>query len=229
MLDTVLKLTNEASEIDIKNAIICTVVAIILGFVISIIYLISDKTHRTSPHMAISLVLLPGIVAIVIMLVGSNIARAFSMAGAFALVRFRSIPGDSKDIATVFYAMGIGLACGLGCISFAVIFTFIIGIVYLTITYFGYGKRRDEYETLRITIPEDLDYTGAFDDIFDKYSTSVRLERVKTTNLGSMFELTYTIRFKEDINEKEFIDDIRTRNGNLNIMLNKVQTPNEML
>jgi len=224
LIESILSTSDTTEGIDLKSALICTLVALLMGIVISIIYLVSNKKKDISSNMAISLVLLPGIVAVVIMLIGSNVARAFSMAGAFALVRFRSVPGDSKDIATVFYAMSAGLAAGLGYVWFAVIFTFIIGIIYFILNVTDFGMVKTNEKVLRVTIPENLNYNGAFDDLFEKFSDKNELTKVKTTNMGSLFELTYNIELKDDVDEKEFIDELRCRNGNLNIILCKAQT-----
>lgn len=179
----------------------------------------SDKNRRYSVNMAVTLVILPAIVAIVIMLVGSNIARAFSLAGAFALVRFRSVPGDSKDIASVFYAMAIGLAAGMGYLIYAAISAVIIGAVYFTLVRSGFAHKRLNYKELKITIPENMNYNNAFEDLFNEYTSNIKLDKIRTTNLGTLYELTYHITMKPNVDEKEFIDSIRCRNGNLNIIL----------
>lgn len=155
----------------------------------------------------------------VIILVGSNIARAFSFAGAFALVRFRSIPGNSKDIAVVFLTMAIGLATGLGYIAFGVMGTVLIVLVIVILSVSGFGENKSEEKLLRILIPESLNYKDTFKDIFDKYLNYYEMKNVKTTNMGSMFELQYLVTAKKDMDEKAFIDEIRCRNGNLNISL----------
>ncbi len=157
-----------------------------------------------------------------ILLIGSDIAKAISLGGVFALVRFRSVPGDSKDIVSVFYAMAVGLACGMGYVTFAIAFAVVIGVIYFVLMRTGYAVKKNVAKQLKITVPENLNYQGAFDDLFEEYSYEVSLERVKTTNLGTLFELTYSIMMKEDINEKQFLDSIRCRNGNLNIMLSKM-------
>lgn len=211
------------------DAIKAIVVALVLGLIISLIYIFSDRHRRFSTNFAITLVILPAITAVVIMLVGSNIARAFSMAGAFALIRFRSVPGDSKDISSVFFAMAVGLAAGLGYLQFAVIITLIIGVVYLVLMLSGYGMFKVTDKQLRITVPENLNFQGAFDDLFEQYTKTCKLTKVRTTNLGSLYELTYFVIMKKDADEKKFIDDIRCRNGNLNISLCTVETPKEML
>ena len=163
------------------------------------------------------------------MLVGSNIARAFSLAGAFALVRFRSVPGDSKDIASVFFAMAVGLATGMGYLGFAFAATGIIGIIYLVLMRSGYAVTKRSDKELKITIPEDMNYQGAFDDLFETYTAKSSLDRIKTTNLGTLYELTYHVSMNEDIDEKQFIDEIRCRNGNLNIVLCNISDNNMVL
>ncbi len=198
--------------------------AVIIGLVIGITYMYACKKSGYNKDFIVGLVLLPTIVSVVIMLIGSNVARAFSMAGAFALVRFRSAPGNAKDIAVVFFAMASGLACGLGYITFAVIFTVIIILVLVALSITDFADKNAGKRQLRITIPENLNYTHAFDGIFDNFLSSKELTKVKTTNMGTMFELTYIIEMNKDINEKEFIDSLRVVNGNLNITLGMIDT-----
>ena len=190
-----------------------------MGLIISLIYILSDKKKKYSAHFAFSLAILPSIVSVVIMIVGSDIARAISLGGVFALVRFRSVPGDSKDITNVFFAMAVGLAAGMGYVPLAVLVTVIIGVYYFVLNRFQFGARRTISKQLRVTIPENLNYEGAFDDLFKEYADDYELERVKTTNLGTLYELTYRIDMKPDVSEKQFIDSLRCRNGNLNIVL----------
>ncbi len=203
--------------------------AVIIGLVIGITYMYACKKSGYNKDFIVGLVLLPAIVSVVIMLIGSNVARAFSMAGAFALVRFRSAPGNAKDIAVVFFAMASGLACGLGYITFAVIFTVVIILVLVTLSITNFADKNAGKKQLRITIPENLNYTHAFDGIFDNFLSSKELTKVKTTNMGTMFELTYIIEMNKDINEKEFIDSLRVVNGNLNITLGMIDTVSGVL
>lgn len=203
--------------------------AVIIGLVIGITYMFACKKSGYNKEFIVGLVLLPAIVSVVIMLIGSNVARAFSMAGAFALVRFRSAPGNAKDIAVVFFAMASGLACGLGYITFAVIFTVVIILVLVTLSITDFADKNAGKRQLRITIPENLNYTHAFDGIFDNFLSSKELTKVKTTNMGTMFELTYIIEMNKDINEKEFIDSLRVVNGNLNITLGMIDTVSGVL
>lgn len=161
------------------------------------------------------------------MLIGSDVARAISLGGVFALVRFRSVPGNSKDIVNVFFAMATGLACGMGSMLFASVFCIGVGIIYFAFSRLGYALQKTQPKQLKIAIPENLNYQGAFDDLFEEYTKSVILEKVQTTNLGTLYELTYSVELKEDINEKLFIDSLRCRNGNLNIVLGiKEENPN---
>lgn len=197
-------------------------VAVVIGLVIAFVYTLISKKDGYNKSFIVGLALLPAIVAAVILLVGSNVARAFSMAGAFALVRFRSAPGSAKDISIVFFSMASGLACGLGFVTFAVCFTVLILVVLVIISVTGFGGSSEYKKQLRITIPENLNYMTVFDDVFEKYLSENVLRKVKTTNMGTMFELTYECRMKDDNTQKQFIDELRERNGNLNITMGAV-------
>jgi hypothetical protein len=211
--------TTTGGTISDTSVLICIGVGILLGFIISLIYIFSDPHKKYSGNFAFSLAILPVIVTVVIMVVGSDIARAISLGGVFALVRFRSVPGNSKDITNVFFAMVVGLATGMGYVGLAVVVTAIIGILYFVLNRLEFGVRRVVPKQLKITIPENLNYEGAFDDLFKEYSDGCELDRVRTTNLGTLYEITYLINMKPGVSEKEFIDSLRSRNGNLNIVL----------
>lgn len=212
---------NEATSanLSMQDTLLSILVALALGIVISIVYMISNRKTKFSTNFAITLVILPVIVNTVIILIGSDITKAITLGGVFTLVRFRSVPGDSKDIANVFVAMAVGLATGMGQLALGAVFTLIVGLAWLALTQFGYGQKKVSEKMLKITIPEDLNYQGAFEDLFGEYTKSASLERVKTTNMGTLFELTYRVVMKKDVDEKQFIDSIRCRNGNLNIVL----------
>ncbi|MCI8718091.1 MAG: DUF4956 domain-containing protein [Lachnospiraceae bacterium] len=210
---------NAGIGLETADILISLGVALALGMFLSLVYIFSDVKKKYSQHFAFTLVILPVCVAAVIMLIGSDIAKAISLGGVFALVRFRSVPGNSKDIVNVFFAMATGLACGVGYILFAVVFCVSIGAVYFLLNRFGYAVKKTQTKQLTITIPENLNYQGAFDDLFEEYTKSAMLEKVKTTNLGTLYELTYAVELKEDVNEKLLIDSLRCRNGNLNISL----------
>lgn len=218
MFESIFTSTSE-NTISISQSMLGILVAVVIGLVIAFVYTLVSKKDGYNKSFIIGLALLPAIVAAVILLVGSNVARAFSMAGAFALVRFRSAPGSAKDISVVFFAMATGLACGLGFATFAGCFAVIILLVFVVLSVTGFGTRDAHRKQLRITIPENLNYMAVFDDIFDKYLSENVLRKVKTTNMGTMFELTYECRIKDESEQKQFIDELRVRNGNLNITM----------
>ena len=181
------------------------------------------KNQSTQSFM-ITLAILPVIVQTVIMLVSGNIGAGVAVAGAFSLVRFRSAPGSAREIAAVFMVMAIGIATGMGYIVLACILFAVIALFQIALCSLNFGSANDSERILKITIPEDLDYEGLFDDIFAEYTKSARLEKVKTSNLGTLYELRYLITLKDNSVPKAFIDEIRTRNGNLNIVCGRVQT-----
>lgn len=207
------------SEIPIWTALaICTLSSLILGMGVSVVY---RYKSAYSQGLATTLVLMPALVQIVIMLASGNIGVGVALAGAFSLIRFRSVPGNARDIGHLFLSMGLGFVTGLGYLFFAFIFLIIIGgaSVLLTVTKFGQGEYN--YRRLRIKIPENLDYEGLFDDILKKYTLSSELENVRTTQMGSLYELTYTVRLKSASIPKAFIDELRVRNGNLSILIGR--------
>jgi hypothetical protein len=167
----------------------------------------------------VTLVALPAAITVIILLVGNNVARAFSLAGAFSIIRFRSAPGDPKDITYVLFSMAVGLSAGMGFLLYAAVAgAFFCGLMFL-LEASGLGRARGAAKTLKITVPEDLDYQGAFDGVLRRFTLSSRLRRVKTTDFGSLFELSYAVVTKDGVNEKEFIDELRCRNGNMTITL----------
>lgn len=211
-------LNQTSSSLSIINGLYCFITSLILGGVIATAYIYSGKNSKS---LSISLVLLPVLVQIVIMMVNGNLGTGVAVMGAFSLIRFRSVPGNSSDICFIFFAMVIGLAAGTGYLTFAFIATIIISAVVVVLFKSSFGENTMNQKQLKITIPENLDYTEVFEDTFIKYTKKLRLERVKTTNLGSMYELTYDITLKDRKEEKEFIDELRCRNGNLTIVCGK--------
>ena len=211
-----------AQTISVGDFLLCLGVSLVLGFVMATAYM--WKSEHTKSFL-VTLALLPAVVCVVIMMVNGNIGAGVAVAGAFSLVRFRSAPGSAKEIVTIFLAMGAGLIAGMGYLGFAALFTVIMCAVFLLYNLLA-NKTGDEKanKILKITIPEDLDYTGVFDDIFEYYTSKNELISVKTTNMGSMFRLTYTITLKDAKAEKEMLDKIRVRNGNLEIMVSKQET-----
>lgn len=206
--------------ISVPDFILCIGVSLIIGLIIALSYMF--KTRYTKSFVT-TLALLPAVVCVVIMMVNGNVGAGVAVAGAFSLVRFRSVPGTAKEIGTLFLAMGAGLIAGMGYLGFAVLFTLILCVAFLLFQTldFGQKKRSALYKTLSITIPEDLDYTEVFEDILSEYTRSNELVNVKTTNMGSMFRLTYDVILKDASREKEMIDNLRCRNGNLEINVSK--------
>lgn len=196
--------------------ILCILVSLATGFIIALAYTFKNKTSKS---FAVTLATLPAVVCMVIMMVNGNLGAGVAVAGAFSLVRFRSAPGTAKEIGAVFLAMGTGLAFGMGYIGFGILFAIIISIVNIAYTLSGFASKSSLLKTLKITIPEDLDYDGIFDDIFKKYTKKYDLVSVRTTNMGSLFKLNYNIILNDTKEEKKLIDELRTRNGNLEISL----------
>ncbi|WP_099204487.1 DUF4956 domain-containing protein [Scatolibacter rhodanostii] len=210
----------------IEIFLFCMACSVILGAVVAWAH---SKCNDSSKGFVLTIALLPVIVQMVIMLVNGNLGTGVAVMGAFSLVRFRSIPGNAKEITSIFMAMAIGLAAGTGYLAVAVIFTvLIVGLNFIyNKTKFGEPKRIDR--DLNITIPESLDYMGIFDDLFAKYTTKAELIMVKTANMGSLYKLNYRIGLKDSAQAKEFMDELRCRNGNLEITLAKVAFGTEEL
>jgi len=197
---------------------LCVITSLILGFLISVIYMYTHRKEGYAQSYVLTMIMLPSIVTLILLLINTTYG-ALSLAGAFTLVRFRSVPGDPKDITYIFYAMATGVACGLGYIGFAVIFFVVIGIIVVALNTFNVGGCKRNHMTLKITIPENLDYKGVFDPVLRKYTSFFKLRRIKTTNFGTLFELIYSVDVYDDMDSKKFIDELRALNGNLNINL----------
>lgn len=202
--------------------IITVLSAVVLGAIICFTYMKTYTEGGYSQGFVTTLMMTAPIISIVVLLVGSNIARAFSLAGAFSIVRFRSEAGDPKDIAYIFFSLAAGLATGIGMIGYAFMFIIILCTVAFIMYFIKFGKPKEIQKNLRVTIPENLNYTDLFEDIFDKYTKKHTLKAVKTKDMGSVFELQYAISMIPECSEKEFIDSIRCRNGNLNIVLTSI-------
>jgi hypothetical protein len=184
--------------------------------IIALVYMI-HSTYTKS--FVISLVLLPALIGVIIMMVNGNLGTSVAVLGAFSLVRFRSVPGSSKEITSIVFAMAVGLATGMGYVTFAGLITVLVSVVLFLLSRTPFGEIRSARE-LRVLIPEDLDYTAVFEDIFAQYTRTHQLHKIKTTNLGSMFDLYYHITLKDTAQEKALIDALRCRNGNLTIVCN---------
>ena len=209
--------------ISVGDFMLCLGCALVLGLIMAFAYMFRAR-HTKS--FVVTLALLPGVVCVVIMLVNGNVGTGVAVAGAFSLVRFRSVPGTAKEICAIFLAMGAGLIAGMGYLGFAALFALVMcgAFVLYNLLGVGAGKKAASHKTLTVTIPEDLNYTDIFDDIFREYTHSWELVRVKTTNMGSLFKLTYDIELRDATKEKEMIDAIRCRNGNLEVGIARQET-----
>ena len=214
-----------ATGLDITTVLISAAVALVLGVVVAITHM---KTSRTTKSFAITLATLPLLVMAVMIMINGNLGTSIAILGAFSLIRFRSIQGDAKELLSVFFVMMIGLALGMGHVLFAVVITAIAVAAILIFSFTHFLEPNALNRTLKIVVPEDLDYSGAFDEIFKKYCKKSELTRTKTMNMGSLYKLTYDVTLKRGIKEKEFLDEIRVKNCNLKVMLNQPETEKEM-
>lgn len=215
--------TDLTTVISVTDFLLCLGTSLVIGIVMALVYMYRTRYTKS---FVVTLALLPAVVCVVIMMVNGNVGTGVAVAGAFSLVRFRSVPGTAKEICTLFLAMGAGLIAGMGYLGFAVLFTLVMCVMFVVYNRLDFGTRKNAatFKTFTITIPEDLDYSGVFEDIFHQYTLSHDLVRVKTTNMGSMFKLTYNVMLRDAAREKEMIDKIRCRNGNLEIAVSNQET-----
>ena len=215
--------TDLTTVISVTDFLLCLGCSLVLGLVMAFAYMYRTRYTKS---FVVTLALLPAVVCVVIMMVNGNVGTGVAVAGAFSLVRFRSVPGTAKEICTLFLAMGTGLIAGMGYLGFALLFTVVMCVMFVLYNCLDFGAKKNAatFKTFTITIPEDLDYSGVFDDIFAGFTRSHDLIRVKTTNMGSMFKLTYNVELRDAAKEKEMIDKMRCRNGNLEIAVSKQET-----
>ena len=231
MLDTALNSVFGTAEslvasVSTIDFLVCCLSSIVLGAAVAAIYMFR---HTYSKNFVVTLALLPLIVQMVITLVNGNLGAGIAVMGVFNLVRFRSIPGSAKDIGSVFLAMAIGLATGMGFIVLAVLFTVIVAVVNVVYVLTPFGKQKEPEKTLKITIPEDLEYDGVFDDVLARYTDEHELVEVQTTNMGSLFLLEYAVHMKAPGMEKRMIDEVRRLNGNLKVVLGRAAAGKDVL
>lgn len=211
------------SEIaSVSDIALTLAIALVLGLVICLTYIFINRKNEYNQGFVLTLVMIPAIISIIILLVGNNVARAFSLAGAFSIIRFRSAPGSSKDITFIFLAMAAGLGCGVGLLLYAALLVIALCLFVAALDLIKFGSPKNKHYILKMTVPEDMNFKGAFDDILEEYTKSFEIRRVKTVDLGTLYQLYYDVVLKPDANEKEFIDNLRCRNGNLNIVLSVV-------
>lgn len=207
---------SSVNGLDITTGLICAAVAVGLGIVIAITHM---KTSQATKGFLVTLATLPLLVMAVMIMINGNLGTSIAILGAFSLIRFRSIQGKAKDLLSVFFAMMVGLACGMGHVLFATVITAIsvVAIVFFSNTNFLEPNKKQR--VLKIVVPEDLDYEEVFNEIFAKYTSKAELIQMKTMNMGSLYKLTYDITMKSNVREKDFLDEIRVKNCNLKVLL----------
>lgn len=219
-------LTISTTDTSVAGFLLCTAASLIFGVLIALIHMYKNSFSK---NFILTLVILPAIVQAVIMLVNGNLGTGVAVMGAFSLVRFRSVPGNSREIISIFLAMAVGLATGTGYIGVAGLLLLCVGAVILLLQTLSFGTQKETLRELTIAVPENLDYEGLFDDVLQQHTASCKLTKVKTSNMGSLFELKYLISLKKDTGTKELLDDIRCRNGNLPVALHYISTEKEEL
>lgn len=202
-----------------SNLVLCTLASVVLGVLASLAYMFKNTYNK---GFAITLAVLPVIVQMVIMLVNGEIGVGVAVMGAFGLVRFRSMQGSAREIGAIFLSMAMGLAMGVGNIGAAVLLLVVVSLMNIVFSLTAFGEQRSDYMRLKIKIPDDVDYSCMFDDVFKKYAEKYELTAVKTANLGSLFELVYNVKLKANVNQKEFIDALREKNDNLAVTFGKM-------
>ncbi len=211
--------TTTASAYTLQDMAIGIIVTLIVGIMVCFTYMNTTRKTEISESFVLTLIIIPIVINIIIALIGNNVASAFSLAGAFSIVRFRSEPGDPKDIGYIFFSMAGGLACGIGLYSYAIIFTVILCMIMYILNKLHFGLVASNKKSLKILVPENYDFENAFDDLFSAFTEEANLLKVKTVDLGSLYELNYVVNLKDGIKQKEFLDQIRSRNGNLTVLL----------
>jgi len=217
--------TNHPELPSVANLLIKMVLLTIFGLIVSVTYWFSDKDRSPSQGYALTLVIVPPIVAIIVLMVGTNLASALSLGGALAIIRFRSVPSDPKDIVYVLFSTAVGITGSRGLMLYALCITLVLCLVMLILHQFRYAAPRRTQKTLKITIPENFNHQHAFDSVFTKYFSKAEQKRIRTTDLGSLFEVAYSIVMPNDVDEKAFLDDIRSLNGNLPVVLTLADNP----
>lgn len=215
----------QTAQMDPLSFLFCVGLSLLLGLIIALFYMYKTQYSK---GFVVTLVILPAAVAMVIMMVNGNIGAGVAVAGAFSLVRFRSVPGTAKEIGAVFLSMGAGLAMGMGYAGFGVLFVLLVSGASWLLTASSFGAGNEKARVLTITLPEDLDYEDIFADTFLQYTTTATLSRIKTTNMGSLLKLTYDITLRPAVSTKAFLDDLRCYNGNLEIVLSKSVSTTEL-
>lgn len=223
MLESIL---STSSSITLQQFVYCTAVSLILGLVCAGIYMFRNSYNKS---FVVTLALMPAIVQMVIMLVNGNIGTGLAVAGTFGLVRYRSLPGSAREIGSIFLAVAVGLATGSGYLGIAALFVAVMGCVSMALVATRFGEMKKQENDLYIQLPENLDYSGRFDGVLEKYTQSAKLLGVRTMQMGSLFELHYRVTMNHEVPEKAFVDDLRALNGNLSIKMLQSGTREDQL
>ena len=194
--------------------------ALLLGFIVALLYYFTHRREGRSTFLSVTLIMIPGIIALIVVLIQNNIARAFTLAGSLAIIRYRSQPASPLDIAYLLLSLAIGIGCGIGYVAYAAVFTLLFCVILLVISLTGFGGLGRDTLLLKILIPESLNFDGIYDELLSEYADSWKLRRVQTTDFGTVFELLYIVKLKKGADRKAFMDKIRCKNGNLNVTLN---------
>lgn len=218
-IDSIFNAQIASESLTFASVLLVLIASLLLGAFIAAVYIFTQKKNGADTSLSISLVMIPAVVAVIVLLVGNSYARAFTLAGAFSIVRYRSLPATPKDISYVFMSLAIGLGCGIGYIGYATLFcvVFILVMILISVTGFGYPKKHEMQ--LKVVVPENLNFEGLIDDILKSDAAHWRLAKVKTSDFGTMFELIYRLKLKDNVSTKEFMDKIRCRNGNMNVVI----------
>lgn len=217
MLDSIFLETTTTTTVELMSLLMSIGVSLVLGFLLALVYCFRSR-HTKS--FVMTLAILPAVVSVVIAMVNGNVGAGVAVAGAFSLVRFRSAPGSARDIVFIFLAMCVGLVAGMGYLAFAAIVAVVMSAVVMVYQGISFGPMGDSADrSLRITVPEDLDFSGLFDDVLDRYTTYHELAAVKTTNMGSLYKLVYNVGLRDLSQQRALIDELRCRNGNLEIAI----------
>ena len=220
LLMTSLRMTNG------ENILIGLGCALLMGLIVSLVYMFRNTYTKS---FVMTLVMLPAITQMIILLVNGNVGTGLAIMGAFSLVRFRSVPGSAREIGSLFLAMSLGLFVGSGFVALGFMFLAVMGVVLLLMSATPFGTPLREKNQLRVSIPESLDYEGLLDDLMNKYAKPWTLERVRTTNMGSLYELTYHVTLRKGVSTKALMDEIRCRNGNLPVVLGRIPASKDIL
>lgn len=194
--------------------------ALLLGFAVALLYYFSQKMVGGNTSLSITLIMVPAIIALIVVIIQNNLARAFTLAGSLAIIRYRSQPASPRDIAYVLFSLAIGIACGIGYVAYAALFTVLFCVILFILTITGFGGLGRDTMLLKILIPESLNFDGIYNDVLNEYTDSWKLRRIQTTDFGTVFELVYVVKLKKGKDRKEFMDKIRCKNGNLSVTLN---------